>query len=878
MKLAFKLPGKGNKDDAGSGSETKVKKKKSANSVSGSSLEKVWILLFAGIVLSIAGLAVFTYQQLSHQVAQAYKQQAEVMAAGYSGQIAEFLRGYSDSMGSLVKDPELAQLLTQNDPDAIKSKEQALGYVFPSSIRIKLLPAGTTEPNNKMTPTLGYACLDMLQRSESRGHADAEVHKHGTTQQHVDLVRRVVDQNVQLTGNLLVTLSLPVLKQTMGHLKVQNAYLELQQLAAGNVIILATRGEQQLKQGEAYKVKVPGTTWQIAYWSGGSVGVGMDELLLFAGVFIVILVVLSLLLFLMYRKLSGVIKQDQITVIQLVKDMIEGRPVNQYTARLTNSRGMVEQLRQMSRDFVTKRAQSTSNIRSVSKQPSGLSEEEHNIMSGTSEDTQSAASKAFNDPGDTTDLTFAADSLEIEELPDEPVVSSSASIFRAYDIRGIVGQTLTAEIVRDIGRAIGSEAHARGQQKVVVARDGRLSGPDLIKALMGGLQAAGREVVDIGCVPTPVLYFATHYLGNGSGVMLTGSHNPPDYNGLKIMLGGETLHGDSIMALHTRIETGDLISGEGSVQNIDVLPSYIERIISDVRLERKMKIVVDCGNGVAGAVAPQLYRSLGCEVIELFCEVDGNFPNHHPDPSKPENLIALTRAVSENNADIGLAFDGDGDRLGVIDSEGKIIWPDRQLMLMAMDVLTRQPGAQIIYDVKCSRNLGEVIKKHGGEPLMWKTGHSFIKAKMQETGAQLAGEMSGHIFFKERWFGFDDALYTGSRLLEILAADERSSSKLFATLPDSVTTPELNVSLAEGENFRLMEQMSANAQFPDAKIITIDGVRVEYSDGWGLVRASNTTPSLVMRFEADSAEALQRIQDSFREQLLAIKPDMDLPF
>lgn len=885
MKLAFKLPGKGNKDSSGSDSVTKIKKKrlvKSRSSNSSSSFERIWISLFVGIVLSITGLALFAYQQLSHQVAQVYKQQSEVIAASYSGQIAELLRGYSDSMELLVKDPGLVQLLAEGNPDAIKSKEQALEYIFPSSIRIKLLPAGITEPDSKMTPNLGYACLDLLQESEAKGKANAEVHKHGTPQQHIDLVRRVVDQNAQLTGNLLVTLSVPILKQTMGYLKVQNAYLELQQRASGNTITLASRGDQSLKQGIANIAKVAGSSWQMAYWSAGSAGVGLENEIIFAGVFVAVLVAIGVLLFLMYRKLISVLKQDQISVIQLVKDMIDGKPVNQYVARLTNCRGMIEQLRQMAGDFIVKNSRGASSQYAppvTAAHSIGASETEPSTEPSTMSSIEPSATSAESiDTGDIEDLTFAADSLEVEELPDMPVKSNLASIFRAYDIRGIVGQTLTAEIVRDIGRSIGSEAHARGQQKVVVARDGRLSGPDLSAALIGGLQATGREVIDIGCVPTPVLYFATHYLGNGSGVMLTGSHNPPDYNGLKIMLRGETLHGDGIKALHTRIETGDLISGEGSVQNIDVIPSYVERIISDVRLERQLKIVVDCGNGVAGMLAPQLYRSLGCEVIELFCEVDGNFPNHHPDPSKPENLIALTRAVSEHNADIGFAFDGDGDRLGVVDSEGKIIWPDRQLMLMAMDVLTRQPGAQIIYDVKCSRNLGYVIKEHGGEPLMWKTGHSFIKAKMLETGAQLAGEMSGHIFFKERWLGFDDALYAGSRLLEILAPDERSSSEVFAALPDSVTTPELNVAVAEGENFQLMEQMSANAQFPGAKMITIDGVRVEFDDGWGLVRASNTTPSLVMRFEADNAEALRRIQDGFREQLLAIKPDMDIPF
>ncbi len=892
MKLALNLPGKGKEGDSDANSGNKKKKKKPVKpgtSNSRSSLEAIWLVMFVSVVSSFFGLALYAYIELSSQVSKTYTQLSETVTTSYAGRVAELIRGYTGSMELLAKDPELARLLTSGDPDTITSKEKTLSYVFPSALRVKLLPVGTREPDSTMTPALSYACLDLLQQSEKDGRAGMEVHKHGTPQQHIDLVQRIVDQTGQFSGNLLVTLDLLVLKQSMGRLKVQNAYLELQQLASGRVIILAAGGDQGLKQGEGEKVKVPGSSWHIAYWSAGSGGVGLDDVMIFAGVFIGILVVLSMLLFVMYRRLTGVLKQDQVSVIQLVGDMIDGKSVERYSACLTNARGMMEQLQQMARDFIVKSAQAASKDRPVSSAPSKPSAPSSTPIHAAAQSEGAGQAAQITTGGgsagsdELTDLIFASDSLEVEELSNNPVDTNpvnnnTAGIFRAYDIRGIVGKTLTTEIVRDIGRAIGSEAHARGLKKVVVARDGRLSGPDLSAALIAGLQAAGREVIDIGCVPTPVLYFSTHYVGDGSGVMLTGSHNPPDYNGLKIMLGGETLHGDTIQALHTRIVSDDLFSGEGSVQTMDVLPSYMERIISDVRLERQMKIVVDCGNGVAGAVAPQLYRSLGCEVIELFCDVDGNFPNHHPDPSKPENLTDLTRAVSEHSADIGLAFDGDGDRLGVVDSEGKIIWPDRQLMLMAMDVLTRQPGAQIIYDVKCSRNLGQVIAEHGGEPLMWKTGHSFIKAKMQETGAQLAGEMSGHIFFKERWFGFDDALYTGSRLLEILASDERPSNKVFKALPDSVTTPELNISVSEGENFKIMEELASSAKFDGAKIITIDGVRAEFDDGWGLVRASNTTPSLVMRFEADNAEVLQRIQDSFREQLLAIKPDMDIPF
>lgn len=457
---------------------------------------------------------------------------------------------------------------------------------------------------------------------------------------------------------------------------------------------------------------------------------------------------------------------------------------------------------------------------------------------------------------------------------------STESIFRSYDIRGIVGSTLTPDIATQIGQAIGSEAEARGQSTVVVARDGRLSGPSLQNALIQGLLAAGRDVIDVGMVPTPVLYFATYYLKTGSGVMITGSHNPADYNGFKIMLGGDTLFGDAIQALKTRIETGNLITDRtGTLHTSDIHHAYIKRITKDVQLARTFKVVVDCGNGVAGVIAPHLLRALGCEVIELYCDVDGHFPNHHPDPSEPKNLEALIRTVKAKGADLGLAFDGDADRLGVVDVNGKIIWPDRQMILYAKDILKRQPGAKIIFDVKCSRHLDNAIKQHGGEPIMWKTGHSFIKSKIKETDAALGGEMSGHIFFKERWYGFDDALYAAARLLEILSHETRSPTKVFASLPDAVNTPELKLELEKfGQHYELMDKIRASFQLPDAEICTIDGIRADFKDGWGLVRPSNTTPCLVIRFEANTQVALEKIQEQFRQQLLAIDNSLQLPF
>ena len=451
-------------------------------------------------------------------------------------------------------------------------------------------------------------------------------------------------------------------------------------------------------------------------------------------------------------------------------------------------------------------------------------------------------------------------------------------IFKAYDIRGIVDKTLTVEAVEAIGQAIGSEARKRGKQAVCIGRDGRLSGPSLSLALARGLQKSGCDVIDVGLVTTPMLYFATHQLGTGSGVMVTGSHNPPDYNGLKMMVAGDTLSGDDIQALRKRLETGELQSGAGKYRTEEVAKAYLDRVTGDVKLKRKMRIAVDCGNGVPGAFAPELYRRLGCDVQELFCEVDGTFPNHHPDPSQPENLKDLIAALKSGDAEIGLAFDGDGDRLGVVTREGKIIYPDRQLMLFAADVLSRNPGAEILFDVKCTRNLAPWIREHGGKPTMWKTGHSLIKAKMKQSGALLAGEMSGHVFFKERWYGFDDGLYAGARLLEYLSGvpDIRAA---FDRLPDSINTPELQIKLNEGENYALIDKLQKTARFPTAReIIKIDGLRVEYANGFGLARSSNTTPVIVLRFEATDASALKLIQDDFRRILEEVRPGLNLPF
>ena len=454
-----------------------------------------------------------------------------------------------------------------------------------------------------------------------------------------------------------------------------------------------------------------------------------------------------------------------------------------------------------------------------------------------------------------------------------------AEIFKAYDIRGIVGKTITDEITFKIGQAIGSEVIAAGKDQIVIGRDGRLSGPSLAKALADGLRASGVSVTDIGVAPSPVVYFSSYQLNISSCVAITGSHNPPDYNGFKIVVDGTTLSSDRIQTLRKRIETDELSSGVGGYNKITVIDDYIKRVVTDVVPARKMKIVIDCGNGVAGATAPQLFRDLGCDVIDLFSEVDGNFPNHHPDPAKLENLQDLITAVKENDAELGLAFDGDADRLGVVTPKGEVIWPDRQMILFARDILSRNPNSDIIYDVKCSRTLDAEITAAGGRPIMWKTGHSFIKAKLKETGAALAGEMSGHIFFKERWLGFDDGVYAGARLIELLSKMPESPQTIFDALPNTVNTPELQIKMQQfGEHYDFMDELAKNASFPGEKISTLDGLRVDFANGFGLIRPSNTTPVLVMRFEADNAAALEIIQTQFRDLIQRTRQGIDLPF
>jgi len=838
-------------------------------------------LLLAGVIL-MGLLSLFIFKLMSGYLSRAMEQETSVITEQVAARVAAMAEYYSASTALLAKDPEIAELLMYGQPAALRAREESLRYVFPTAINVQLLPPGLVDVDMETSPPLSYAALAQMRAAESSAlGVPIEVHLFNTPQQHVNIVRRVMDPaGSGVVGHIMLSLSNDVLLDILTDLQQMKGYLELRQAGTKGIPVeVASYGDPDSRDGDPELVlPINGSRWQVAYWPAVSAMVFLGSISIWVlGAFLVASVAMVFLILVLFRRLINALNLDQVSMVTLMKDFRDGRVKREYPC------GLVEMLD--TNEFMTQLAtgaQVPDKTRNVAR------EQDDEYGSGDSGDVagKDDAPKGDMQEGVAADFgtTVRSDNLILEEDPldietdNSETVNVDASIFRAYDIRGVVNQTLTQDAVRLIGRAIGSEAIQRGRDTIVVGRDGRLSGPQLSQALIAGITSTGCDVKDIGCVPTPVLYFATYYLDTQSGVVVTGSHNPPDYNGLKIVIDGETLSGESIQSLRERIEAANFISGEGSVETVNVVPDYIERIRGDVDIPRSPKVVVDCGNGVAGGVVPQLLRELGCEVIELFCEVDGNFPNHHPDPSKIENMKDLIGAVRENQADLGLAFDGDGDRLGVVAADGNIIWPDRVLMLYAMDILDRNPGGLIIYDVKCTRFLDAVIREHGGKPLMWKTGHSFIKAKIKETGALLAGEMSGHIFIKERWYGFDDALYAAARLLEILGKQERPGAAVFADLPESVNTPELNISMQEGEPPVFINRLLENAHFEGATISTIDGLRADFEDGWGLVRASNTTPVLVLRFEADNEAALARIMGEFRRVMLQSNADLSLPF
>ena len=793
-------------------------------------VKKITLVLMLLVIAVGCGCYVYLKQIEQQNIEQTEHLTASVKKAGDA--LSSKVLSWRQAVENLAQDPTLLVNIN-NDAQALVNWVAQHRTSLDEMIMLRVVRPGLMQVDTSVKPPLGYAGLDLVRKAEgSKKVQMPEVHMMGSDGRHVAIAAPVVEGG-ELKAVVLMSLDVAALqsafKSALGN--EQGGWLELKQ---GGLKISSTGAASHQSGENVGGIQIAGTRWRIVIKKRAiQAPMTVAELSRY---------IIGLLLAILI--LSG------LAAVAMNKDR---RKQMSNTFR----KGKMKERKEPVLD-TDKAALLTANDDVLSKE-----EIAETIKENVVQQEEVASSPIFmNETG-----------IEVESQTDVP-----QSIFRAYDIRGIVDETLTEQVVFLIGRAIATEALGVGQTTIAIARDGRLHSLRLSESLSKGIKATGCNVIDVGQVPTPVLYFATHQLDTQSGVMITGSHNPANYNGLKIVIAGNTLSGDAIQQLYQRVLQEDFESGEGAYQEQMMLPEYIGAITSDVRLGRMMKVVVDCGNGVAGEAAPMLLSTLGCEVIPLYCDIDGHFPNHHPDPSKPENLQELIDKVHEEEAELGLAFDGDGDRLGVIDSDGNVIWPDRQMMLYAIDVLSRQAGADIIYDVKCTRNLAKVIAKHGGKPIMSKTGHSLIKAKMKETNAELAGEMSGHIFFKERWFGFDDALYTAARLLEILTAEFRSTAEIFADLPDSISTPELNVSLEEGENFTFVKQLQSQATFEDANVITIDGVRVEFKDGWGLVRASNTTPSLVLRFEADDDVALERIKDVFREQMLNINKSITLPF
>ncbi|RDH82074.1 MAG: phosphomannomutase/phosphoglucomutase [endosymbiont of Escarpia spicata] len=824
-----------------------------------------WLMAVVGVMVLIILAWAMVYLQFHDRDESLAARQIETGAQALAGRLSEQNLFRLQLLEGIARDPNTTALFRLNDRMALREREDQLTQIVPGVLRIRLLPAGQREPDSSVMPHLGYASLELMRQAEKQLQTPpAEVHQFGSAQQYVAMVvavRSAEDETV--LGVIHAAFPAGGLQDSVDSVKEYAGRVEVRQVVdRASALVLAMAGsvppDQQQPDGT---LPVSGSIWEVAYWksSVGKEGFTNDLMLLLPG--LVAIVLSAALLLLLAEGMRRALKKDQYSILELMESVMMGKSPTRHMARLLDMQATLEILEHQAREVRTRRIERRAKRKRDAGSRHGITVDEDLFSaSDMAEDSRSLP------PVRTTALSSA------------PVTAVPVSIFRAYDIRGLVDDTLNEEGVEAIGRAVGSEIYEQGFQTVVVARDGRHSSERLAEALVRGLRGSGRDVIDVGLAPTPLLYFAAHEFTAGCGVVVTGSHNPPEYNGIKVVIGGESLSSEGIQSIYRRIQQGNLLQGDGDLETRGIIPEYTDRVINDVSLARGMKVVVDCGNGASSVLATQLFQQLGCEVEELFCDVDGDFPNHHPDPSRPENMQALSKQVVESKADIGFAFDGDGDRVGVVDASGKIIWPDRVLMYLAMDVLSREPGGDIVYDVKCSRHLANVVLANGGRPLMWMSGHSMLKAKMKETGALLAGEFSGHIMFAERWYGFDDGLYAAARLLEILTLDPRSSTEIFAELPESVSTPEYSVALKEGESDVIMAALDKQPDLPGARLLRIDGLRAEFEQGWGLVRTSNTTPALIFRFEAEDEDALNLVMDVFRNLLGQVQPDLKLPF
>jgi phosphomannomutase/phosphoglucomutase len=819
------------------------------------------LLTVLGVTL---GAALLWFGPLSSAHQLHLQQLNQAWGTGQAAALGQALKQLSADTQAATRNPLLLQALQSQDPAQIRAAEQSLTYwnaVVDSQLNLRGQAAQDT---NRAAP-MNFSALDMLRRVENGQNVAPEAFKVGERWLVYSASPLRQQDNGPILGTLLLAFDLQRLTSMLPPIPAEAGQVQLIQKFSNSAAQILMQHGQANGTAEAFATGNP--NWTLNFTAGPAlISPILSPLLLLCAALLALAGALAGL-YLLHTRNHRTLNTEAEYLSQMLQALIANKGMKLPDFKL-------EPLRDLGQT-----------IQRLPKRSADSSKPAPTAAPEKAAEVTPIADPIFQDT-DILDIDILDEDMDLLGLnqhehaaPDAALPPQlPADIFRAYDIRGVVGKTLNGETAYWIGRAIGSQSLAQGEPCVAVGRDGRLSGPELAQQLIQGLVDSGCIVSDVGMVPTPVVYYAAHILTGKSAVMLTGSHNPSDYNGFKIVIAGDTLANEQIQALKSRIDTQDLTSGLGSVEQVDVLENYLQQIRNDIVLAKPLRVVVDCGNGVAGVIAPKLIEALGCNVIPLYCEVDGNFPNHHPDPGKPENLQDLINKVREENADIGLAFDGDGDRLGVVTNTGKIVFPDRLLMLFAKDVVSRNPGADILFDVKCTRRLTPLISGYGGRPVMWKTGHSLMKKKMKETGALLAGEMSGHIFIKERWYGFDDGIYSAARLLEILSLDTRTADQVFNAFPDDISTPEINIQVTEQSKFSIIERLQREGTWGDGKLTDIDGIRIDYPKGWGLVRASNTTPVLVLRFEAESEEELERIKEVFRAQLRRVEPDLQLPF
>lgn len=809
------------------------------------------------VLTVLMSLGLIQWFQSSQQV-QLTVQQAEFEQQRFTSLQATLnkaIKREQQQLNALVTSAELKAALSQSDQITLSAWQQQTAATLPMVERVCVLLTPPQGPMNTDCLSVTFATLATLRQLQQQSQSDIAMMQPGSDAAHIVLAQGLDSVTAYPQASLVMVLKPSWLDEQIDDSFAAKGYIEISQ-GQNSAIALTAAGQPQFKQGQAlFSQPLADSAWTLQYWVQTPAPASSTLLLMLA-----LAVVLLLMWLLRDWILSRIFKTDSQILQQQLTDLEQQELKPEYTLTLMGLQQVSDHIHRL-----VIPARTTNNTKA--KLAATLQATE---TPGISPDAQAETivEQALAVASKTESQKTAA-----AGLPDE-------AIFRHYDIRGKVGPQLNAEVMQQLGQAVGSEALDQSQPRLVLGRDGRLSSDSLAEAFIRGVLSSGCDVIDIGQVPTPMVYFACEQLETHTGAMITGSHNPVDYNGLKVVIAGKTLLGEGVHRLFERIRDKRLKQGQGQLTKENIKQAYIDRIQGEIKLSRKMNIVVDSGNGVAGSIAPDLFRALGCEVTELYCEVDGRFPHHHPDPGQPENMQDLIKVVTSQEAELGLAYDGDGDRLGVVDGDGNIIWPDRLLLLMAQYLLVEQPGATILYDVKSTNMLEEVISRAGGTPIMTPSGHSVIKHLMQEHGAMLAGEMTGHFFFRDRWYGFDDALYSAARLLELLAADplERTPTEVFAALPSRISTPEIIVEMAEGESHRFIEQLQANVEFVGGKLSNVDGVRVDYPTGWGLVRASNTVPGLTLRFEATTKEELEHIKQQFIQQMLQIKPTLSLLF